>query len=535
MTAHPTTRRGFIGGAAAAAAATLARPAIAQRSRAATLRLVPDGDLAVLDPLLSTSQPTQVHGYFVYDTLFGQDASGRPQPQMAASAEVSADARTWTIRLRDGLLFHDGAPVLARDCVASLRRWSARDGMGQVLARAVAEWAAPDDKTIRIALQAPFPRLLDALSKPSWAVPFIMPARVAATDPTARITDFTGSGPYRFKADEQLSGSRVVYEKFDRYQPRSEPADGTAGGKTAHFERVEWVVMPDATSAAAALATGEVDWWEQAQTDLLPVLRRNRNLTVQVADPGGQLSVMRFNHLQPPFNDPAVRRAVALAVDQRDYLAAAVGQESESSRTCRSLFPCTGPFGNEAYGQALAGPRNVEAARAAIRAAGHAGKKVVVLSATDSGIVRPYGAITTDLLRRLGFDAELREMDFNAMIQSRTNMGPVESGGWSLFHTWWSGVTIANPVTNLLIRGLGTDGYAGWYRSERAETLVTQWLQAASAEDERRSADALLQDSMAQLPTLPLGMTFVSTAFRSELTGIVPGVAPFPWNVRRAQ
>jgi peptide/nickel transport system substrate-binding protein len=526
-------RRTFLG-AAALAATALPGPAIAQRARAATLRLVPDGDLAVLDPLQSTSQPTQVHCYFIYDTLFAQDASGRPRPQMADGIEPSADGRVWTIRLRDGLLFHDGEPVLARDCVASLQRWSARDGMGQMLARAVAEWAAPDDKTIRITLGRPFPRILDALSKPSWAVPFIMPARVAATPPTARITDFTGCGPYRFKADEQLAGSRVVYEKFDRYRPRPEPAERTAGGKVAHFDRVEWVVMPDATSAAAALATGEVDWWEKADNNLLPVLRRNSNLTVQVTDPGGQLAVMRFNLLQSPFNDPAVRRALLLAVDQRDYLTAAVGDDPESSRTCRSLFPCTGPLGNEAYGQALAGPRDLERARAAIRAAGHEGEKVVVLNATDSGLVRGFGAITTELLKRLGLDAELREMDFNAMIQVRGNTGPVSSGGWSVFHTWWGSSTIANPVTNLLVRGLGADGYAGWYRSERAEALVTQWLDAATPEAERAAVDALLQDSMEQLPTLPLGMTFASTAFRRELTGVLGGIAPFPWNVRRA-
>jgi peptide/nickel transport system substrate-binding protein len=535
MTVRPIRRRTLLKGVAAAGAyGILPRPAVMASDRARTLRLVPDGDLSVLDPLFSTSQPTQVHGYHVYDTLFARDAQGMPQPQMAESYDVSPDGRAWSIRLREGLRFHDGTPVLARDCVASLRRWSARDGLGQFLAKAADEWVAVDDRTLRISLRRPFPRLPLALSKPSWAVPFIMPAHVAATDPTGRITDFTGSGPYRFKADEQVAGSRVVYERFDRYQPRQEPASYTAGGKVAHFDRIEWVIMPDPATASAALMKGEVDWWEQAQTDLLPMLRGSRDVVVQVADPGGQLSVMRFNCLQSPFKDVGMRRAIAASVQQQDYLDAAVGSQPGASRICQSLFPCMSQSVEEAYGGVLNGPRDLEAARSAIRAAGHEGERLVVLNASDSGIVRPYGEITTSLLSRLGFHAELVETDFNTMIRRRNNnKGPVSDGGWSVFHTWWSGVTIDNPVTNILLRGLGEDGYAGWYRSERMEERVGRWLDAATAADERQAADEVLKEAMDQLPTIPLGMTFVFTAFRKDLSGVLPGVAPFPWNVKR--
>lgn len=528
-------RRSVLQGAAAVASlGVLPRPAIAAGDRAKVLRLVPAGDLSVLDPLLSTSQPTQVHCYHVYDTLFGRDAEGKPQPQMAQSHEVSSDGRIWSVRLREGLRFHDGTPVRAQDCIASLRRWSARDGMGQLLAKAVDSWTAPDDRTLRIALRRPFPRMLEALSKPSWAVPFIMPERVAATDPAGRITDFTGSGPYRFKADEQVAGSRVVYQRFDQYLPRLEPASYTAGGKAAHFDRIEWVIIPDPATASAALLTGEVDWWEQAQADLLPLLRRNPNVAVQAADPAGQLCVMRFNCLQPPFNDAAMRRAVATALRQQDYLDAAVGNEPGASRNCLSLFPCTDGAANESYGALLGGTRDIEAVRRAIRAAGHDGEKVVILNAADSGIVRPFGEITTQLLNGLGFKAELAETDFNSMIRRRNNnKGPVGEGGWSVFHTWWSSATIDNPVTNLLLRGLGENGYAGWYRNEKIEQLVERWLDAEAIAERRAAEDALLKEAMAELPTIPLGMTFAFTAFRKSLSGVIPGVAPFPWNVQR--
>ena len=243
---------------------------------------------------------------------------------------------------------------------------------------------------------------------------------------------------------------------------------------------------------------------------------------------------MRFNCLQSPFNDVAMRRAIAMAVTQQDYLVAAGGSQPGASRQCMSLFPCTGAAEDQAYGQVLGGPRDVDRAPGMISAAGHAAEKLVVLNASDSGIVRPYGAITADLLTRFGFQVDLVETDFNTMIGRRNgNKGPVAQSGWSVFHTWWSGVTIDNPVTNVLLRGLGEDGYAGWYRDDRIEDLVSQWLDAASPAAERQMADAVLKQAMDQLPTIPLGMTFVFTAFRKDLSGILPGVALFPWNVRR--
>ena len=240
------------------------------------LRFIPQSDLTVLDPVWTTAYVTRNHGFAVFDTLYGLDGRFRAQPQMVAGAVRSAEGTEWRLGLRPGLKFHDGTPVLARDCVASIKRWGVRDAFGQALLAATDELSAPDDATILFRLKRPFPLLPDALGKSATSMCPIMPERLALTDPYTAITEMVGSGPFRFVADERVVGARVVYERFARYVPRpgGGAADWTAGPKTALVDRVEWHVIPDPGIAAAALQAGEADWWEQPLPDLYPVLRK---------------------------------------------------------------------------------------------------------------------------------------------------------------------------------------------------------------------------------------------------------------------
>ena len=270
-----------------AAFATLAAPAIAQPAKAATLRFIPQANLTSLDPIWTTATVTNNHGYYVYDTLYACGGDMRPTPQMAAGHEVSADGRVWRIHLRDGLRFHDTSPVRSIDCAVSIQRWARRDPMGQLLSQIVEQWVTSDDKVLEIRLTRPFPLLLDALAKPDALVPYIMPERIARTDAMKSITEVVGSGPYRFLADEFVAGARVAYARNDAYVPRSEAPAWASGGKVAHFPRVEWNVIPDAATAAAAMQRGEADWWERPLNDLLPVLAKNPALTSQISDPSG--------------------------------------------------------------------------------------------------------------------------------------------------------------------------------------------------------------------------------------------------------
>jgi peptide/nickel transport system substrate-binding protein len=453
---------------------------------------------------------------------------------MAEGHTVSDDGLTWNIRLREGLRWHDGEPVRAQDCAPSLARWSRRDTFGQSLGAVVDAWEAADDRTIRVKLKSRFPLLLEALAKPAAVVPFMMPERLARTDPFQQVTEMVGSGPYRFLRDEYVSGSRVAYAKFDGYVPRQEAASRTAGGKVAHFDRVEWTIMPDSATASAALQAGEIDWWEQINADLAPRLRRTRGVEVAVLNTLGYIGVARFNHLHAPFNNPAIRRALLGAITQEDFLRGVTGNDPSAFKQCLSMWPCGTPYESTTANTAMQGARDLDAVRAAIRAAGYNGEKVVIINPTDFPTIGPFGQIMADLLKRLGMNVDLVETDWGSVVQRRASKEPPERGGWSIFHTWWPGVSIINPAVNATLRGQGDRGWFGWYDNPRVEAAASQWLLAETEAEQKRLADVIQRESFEQVPILPLGQFFISTAYRSGLSGFVPGSGAYPWNVRRA-
>jgi peptide/nickel transport system substrate-binding protein len=523
------TRRRFL----QSAAATLAAPAIARAAGASTLTVVPQADLASLDPVWTTTYQTRDHGFLVFDTLFGLDGQFRAQPQMAEGAVTEDQGRTWRITLRDGLLFHDGSKVLARDAAASVRRWGARDGFGQALMAATDEISAPDDKTLVFRLKAPFPLLPDALAKTPPSMCPIMPERLAATDPFKQVTEMVGSGPYRYKPDERVAGSRVVWERNTAYVPRSSgSADGTAGPKIAHFDRIEWRILPDSATVAAAMQRGEIDWWLAPDADLLPLLRKQSSLRVAVTIPTGFIATMRFNQLVPPFNNPALRRAIIGAVTQSDYMIGMVGTDPSMWRDKVGYFCPDTPLANDAGMAALTSPRDLDAVKRALHAGGYNGEKVVILTPTDIASAHALAEITADLLHRLGMNIEAPAMDWATLVQRRVKMDPVEQGGWSIFHTSWSGMDMVNPAGHVFLRGNGKAAAPGWPDSPRLEELRNAWFAAPDLAAQKKLAEQMQLQAFQDVPYIPLGQYSMPTAYQANLTGILNGNPVF-WNVRR--
>lgn len=529
LSALRPSRRGLLAGGAT----LLAAPTLAQGDRRRVLRLVPQANLTALDPIWTTASVTAGHGYHVYDTLYSVDSQLRPQPQMAEGHEVSADQRSWTIKLREGLLFHDGEKVRAADVVASLTRWCQRDSIGQTLASLVDAWDVVDDRTLRIRLKRPFAPLLDAIAKPAAVVAFIMPERLAETSATTQVSEVIGSGPFRFVKDEYVSGSRVAYAKFDGYRPRQEAADFMAGGKVAHFDRVEWTIMPDAATAAAALRNNEVDWWEFALPDLAPTLQRDRGITVSQVDDLGFISILRFNAAQPPFDNPRLRREVLASLDQADYMRAVNGDTVRWQR-CASFFPCGLPFSNEIGASIMNTPRDLAASREAIKAAGYAGERVVIMNPGDFPSIAPLGEVTADRLQRLGMNVDLQTMDWGTVGQRRTSKAPIDQGGWSIFHTWTTSISITNPALNYYVRGQGANGWFGWYENAEIEKLTDDWTRATTDDARQTIYDAIQRIAFETAPIAPLGQYYPITAHRSDITGRIPATNALPWNVRRA-
>src|SRR5262247_4401360 len=333
------TPRRLLSIACAIVLAAAAAPASAQT----TLRVVMHSDLKIVDPIWTTAYIARNHGYMVYDTLFAMDAKGEIRPQMVDKYEVSADKLTYTMTLRDGLVWHDGKPVTAEDCVASIKRWAAKDSLGQKMYSFVKEMPVVNPKSFRIVLKEPTGLVLGALGKPSSNVPFMMPKRVAETDPNTQIADSTGSGPFIFKKDEWKPGDKAVYVKNPNYKPRGDVPSALAGAKVVKVDRVEWRSIPDHQTAINALLAGEIDFMEAPPHDLYPVLKQDANVRLFVANPLGNQYTFRFNVLHKPFDNAKVRQAVFYAFNQEDFLKGVIG-DSAYYKTCKSFFPCGSPL-----------------------------------------------------------------------------------------------------------------------------------------------------------------------------------------------
>lgn len=516
-----------------AASAALAAPRIARAAGSNTLRFVPYVDVSVLDPITNTNAATRNHAYLVFDTLFATDAKYEIQPQMAEGAKWDADFRRCEITLRDGLMFHDNSKVLAKDAVASLKRWGKRDVFGQAVMAATDELSAKDDRTLVFRMKRPFPLLLSALGKMGPNMPAVMPERLAATDAHKQVKELVGSGPFRFLPAERVPGAKIVYEKFQGYVPRQGGGSGfTAGPKIVHLDRVEWTIMPEPATAAAALQQGEVDWLETPAPDLLGQLLADKDVVVDTLDTTGVMAILRFNTLIPPFDNQKLRVAVLHAIDQTEFMRA-YSNDSSLWRTGMGVYTGGTPFASQAGLKGLFGKTDFAAARAAVKASGYAGEKVVILSPSDHPVSGPMTLVAADLFKKIGLDVDLQVMDSGTVFQRRNNRGPIDKGGWNVFPSALNGLGQTNPAESYLTRGNGLHAWYGWPTSPRVEKLHAEYLQATDSAAQHRIADALQVVLMQEAPFLPLGQVLSPSAYRKEVKGIDHGFPTF-WGVSKS-
>jgi len=530
--AHRLTRREFGIAAGAAAVAGYGFPRNTCAADTKTLRFIAQSDLRVLDPVWTTAYITRNHGYMVFDTLFAIDAEFAPHPQMVGDYSMSPDKLTYQFKLRDGLGFHDGSPVRGVDCVASVKRWMARDGHGQALKPVLDEIKADGDKGFTIKLKEPFPLLLEGLGKVSSLALFVMPERLANTDPFQQVTEMVGSGPFKFVKDEFEPGHKVVYVKNTDYVPREEPPSWASGGKVVKVDRVEWLYIPDVMTKVAAMNAGEADWWENPPPDIWPILAGNADLNLTRIDPLENTIMVRFNHLLPPFDNPKMRQAVLVVIDQADFLAALAGDQ-KNWEICASFFTCGTPMANDAGSAALTGKRDFDKAKKLIAEAGYKGEKIVVMDGVDQFVVHSQALVVADLLKKLGLNVDLQAMDWGTLVTRRASKEPLDKGGWNIFATGWVGADMLDPVLNLPLKTNGDGAWFGWPKDDRLEALRTQWIKAATLDERKKLAAAIQERAFEVVPFLPTGQWKVQTVYRKSVKGVIQAPPYLMWNVEK--
>ena len=520
-------------GALAFALAAVA--AFASPLHAKTLTAVMHSDLRILDPTFTGAYITRDHGYMVYDTLLATDSSFKIQPQMA-DWKVSDDKLTYTFTLREGLKWHDGSPVTAEDCVASLKRWSKNETMGQTLMGFTASLEATDERTITLKLREPYALVLESIGKPSSVVPFMMPKRLAETPAGQQIPEQIGSGPFKFVKSEFQPGVKAVYEKNSDYVPRKEPASWTAGAKVVKVDRVEWITMPDAQTAVNALQSGDIDFMESVPFDLVRRLAANKDLKVETLDKLGFQTIGRMNFLYPPFDNVKLRRAAFLALNQKDVLDALVGNP-EYYQLCGAVFGCDTPLATDAGSESLVQGNGMAEARKLLAESGYDGTPVVIMAPGDALVFKAQPIVAAQLLREAGFKVDLQATDWQTVVSRRASQKPPKEGGWNMLFTNFVIADVVDPVVNILINAKGRKGaWFGWPEDARMEAMRDAFVRSSSPEEQRKIAAEIQREVYDQVIYVPLGQWRGVAAWRKSLSGVLQGPAtPVFWNIDKSE
>jgi peptide/nickel transport system substrate-binding protein len=521
-----------------ALSAALMSPALTSPAMAAgkkTITAVMHSDLRIIDPGFTTAYITRDHGYMVYDTLLATDSSFKVQPQMA-DWKVSDDKLTYTFTLRDGLKWHDGAPVTAEDCVASLKRWGKNDNMGQKLMDFTASIEPIDAKSFALKLKEPYGLVLESIGKPSSYTPFMMPKRLAETPAGQQIKEQVGSGPFKFVQAEFQPGVKAVYEKNADYVPRKEPPSWTSGGKVVKVDRVEWITMPDAQTAVNALQSGDIDFMENLPFDLLPVLEANKDLKVDVLNKFGFQTLGRMNFLYPPFDNVKVRRAAFLAMKQKDVLDALVGN-AKYQKVCGALFICDTPLESDVGAESLVKGNGMAEAKKLLAESGYDGTPVVVMAPGDVVTLKAQPIVAAQLLREAGFKVDLQATDWQTVVARRASQKPPKEGGWNMFFTNWVAADVSNPVVNASVGGRGKNGgWFGWAEDAKIEELRDKYARSASPDEQKKIAADIQKQAYEQVIYIPLGQYLIPTGWRKSLSGVLDGPAtPVFWNIEKSE
>jgi len=245
-------------------------------------------------------------------------------------------------------------------------------------------------------------------------------------------------------------------------------------------------------------------------------------------DPLGSIAMLRFNHLHPPFDNPKVRRAVMMAVNQTEYLEAIIGNK-DYYKVCKSFFTCGTPLASDAGAEGAAG--DLDRAKALLKDSGYKNEKVVIISPTDIPTNHLQSQVTEDLLKRLGMNVELVATDWGSVVARRASRNAPDQGGWSIFHTWWVGPDVVNPALHAPLRGNGTAAWPGWPTDTTIEALREKWLVAPTPADQVAVAREIQLRAYDQVPYVTTGQFQQPTAFRTSVSGIIVSPVIVFWNV----
>jgi peptide/nickel transport system substrate-binding protein len=292
------------------------------------------------------------------------------------------------------------------------------------------------------------------------------------------------------------------------------------------------VVLPDPQSIIQALNRGQIDFVEQPQVDLLPLLKANKDVRVEFMSPLGTQGILRINHLQPPFTDVRARQAMQWLVNQRDFMNAAIGDPS-LWQVCGSFLICGEPMAFQ-DGEDIPNEQRMAKAKELLQQAGYKGGLVVLLDPVNNPRFHAANLVFSEALKKAGVNVQLDAMDWSTLVTRRTKKDPADQGGWSIFFTSNGGLEASNPAFNISTSGGCDKAWWGWPCDPRLEVLRSEWALATTLEARKKIAQQIQVVATDDVIYIPWGVWKTPSAMRVSLKNMlkVPDSIVF-WNVEK--
>lgn len=469
-----------------------------------------------LDSSWTTAIVVLVPSQHVFEYLFAWDSAWDIQPFLVDSFEIAADGLTYTFQLREGIKFHNGDEMVADDIVKCFNRWGQLVGEGIAAYESITDVVAVDDYIVEISLSKPFSPLLAYLTGPGGGM-MVMPGEIAEAAGTERLEEYVGTGPYSFV--EHIPDRHILLERFEDYSPREEAPDAYAGRRTAYFEELEFITVPDAAARIAGVEAGDYHWAEEVTRDEHERLQDSSDVEALVIKPLRFMGII-FNKAQGPMADPVLRQAALYAFNHEEIMAAAFGPP-DFWRLQPSLMPPESVWFTE-VGAEFYNPYDPDRARELVEQSDYNGETVRWMGPSDREDYFAVALTGVQHLQDVGINAELVSMDWGSVVERRTN--PEE---YEIFNTGFS----FNPEPTTL--SFIPANWPGWWESEAKEEILDRIMTATDFDERFAIWEEFQQLYFEEVPAIRVGDFFGLSIFRSNLKGEALPVSSFPifWNV----
>lgn len=467
---------------------------------------------AVLDSMFSTATVTNNLSAQLFESLFTFDSSFNPQPMLVEDYSLSDDSLVYTFKLREGITFHNGDPLTSADVVASLNRWAAINGRGRMISGRLNSLDALDEYTVEMSFDVPTGVLLSFLAR---AEAFIMPASIAEEAGENQLTEFIGTGPFKFEEHAVDQHLRMV--RFDDYVPRDEEPDGLAGRKIAYVDQIDFIPVPDESVRANGVISGEYHFGDPLPPDFLDSLEGDPGVEAIVVKPYYWYAPV-FNKRRGLFADQNARKAVQLAFSQSDALRAGFGRE-ELIRADPSIS------GEETAWYSVAGADDFdqpdpERARSLLEEAGYAGETIRWIATHEYAYNFRIADFVRQQLAEIGMEVELILSDWATVVQNRADPDAQE-----IFLTGFSQYN--HPAT----QPYNDAAWPGFWESEAKDAAINALVEASDDAALGAAVDQYTETFWTELPAVKVGDNFVLRAISADVVGYVNMPDWFFWNV----